>query len=106
MCSVYFWLRACGCGVGGSSGGSFGGVAGGMICRLCDECLGFCGFCCGAGNCCDRWWLWWFRLVWAGLCGLVCAGMVLRAAALVVVWLAGSAGWFWDRGFVVSGLVW
>ncbi|AEH29731.1 hypothetical protein TIA1EST31_02833 [Cutibacterium acnes FZ1/2/0] len=32
--------------------------------------------------------------------------MVFRAAALVVVWLAGSAGWFWDRGFVVSGLVW
>ncbi|ERS31143.1 MAG: hypothetical protein HW422_1, partial [Cutibacterium acnes] len=25
--------------------------------------------------------------------------MVFRAAALVVVWLAGSAGWFWDRGF-------
>ncbi|MCM4186061.1 hypothetical protein PA10_00040 [Cutibacterium acnes P10] len=24
----------------------------------------------------------------------------------MVVWLAGSAGWFWDRGFVVSGLVW
>ncbi|PZA01259.1 hypothetical protein Asn12ST33_00020 [Cutibacterium acnes] len=22
------------------------------------------------------------------------------------VCLAGSAGWFWDRGFVVSGLVW
>lgn len=42
----------------------------------------------------------------AGLCDLVCAGMVFRAAALVVVWLAGSAGWFWDRGFVVSGLVW
>ena len=34
------------------------------------------------------------------------SGMVFRAAALVVVWLAGSAGWFWDRGFVVSGLVW
>ena len=33
------------------------------------------------------------------------SGMVFRAAALVV-WLAGSAGWFWDRGFVVSGLVW
>ena len=34
VCSVCFWLRACGCGVGGSSGGSggsFGGVAGGMI---------------------------------------------------------------------------
>ena len=30
-CVVCFWLRACGCGVGGSSGGSFGGVAGGMI---------------------------------------------------------------------------
>lgn len=45
--------------------------------------------------------------MWAGLCDLVCAGMVFRAAALVVVvWLAGSAGWFWDRGFVVSGLVW
>ena len=29
------------------------------------------------------------------------SGMVFRAAALVVVWLAGSAGWFWDRGFVV-----
>lgn len=42
----------------------------------------------------------------AGLCDLVCAGIVFRAAALVVVWLAGSAGWFWDRGFVVSGLVW
>ncbi|EFT26493.1 hypothetical protein HMPREF9577_00998, partial [Cutibacterium acnes HL110PA3] len=51
---------------------------------MCDECLGFCGSCCGAGNCCDRWWLWWFRLVWAGLCDLVCAGMVFRAAALVV----------------------
>ncbi|WP_284779092.1 hypothetical protein [Cutibacterium acnes] len=48
----------------------------------------------------------WCGLVWAGLCDLVCAGMVFRAAALVVVWLAGSAGWFWDRGFVVSGLVW
>lgn len=34
------------------------------------------------------------------------SGMVFRVAALVVVWLAGSAGWFWDRGFVVSGLVW
>ncbi|MCM8854017.1 hypothetical protein [Cutibacterium sp. 37298] len=33
-------------------------------------------------------------------------GYGFRAAALVVVWLAGSAGWFWDRGFVVSGLVW
>ena len=31
VCVVCFWLRACGCGVGGSSGGSFGGVAGGMI---------------------------------------------------------------------------
>ncbi|MCU7483282.1 hypothetical protein PA19B2_00111, partial [Cutibacterium acnes 19B2] len=29
--------------------------------------------------------------MWAGLCDLVCAGMVFRAAALVVVWLAGSA---------------
>ena len=28
------------------------------------------------------------------MCDLVCAGMVFRAAALVVVWLAGSAGWF------------
>ncbi|AXM05785.1 hypothetical protein DXN06_00320 [Cutibacterium acnes] len=35
------------------------------------------------------------------------SGMVFRAAALVVVWLAGSAGWFWDRGFGVGvvGLV-
>jgi len=46
-----------------------------------------------------------------GWCGLGCViwfvlVMVFRAAALVVVWLAGSAGWFWDRGFVVSGLVW
>ncbi|KEY35169.1 hypothetical protein FB33_2562, partial [Cutibacterium acnes] len=30
--------------------------------------------------------------------------MVFRAAALVGGWLAGSAGWFWGRGFVVSGL--
>ncbi|MES6262754.1 hypothetical protein U6M29_03755, partial [Cutibacterium acnes] len=58
--------------------------------------------------------MWWFRLVWAGLCDLVCAGMVFRAAALVVVWLAGSAGWFcwlvlgsWFCGFGVGvvGLV-
>ena len=67
-----------------------------------------CSVCWAVGGCvCGSWWwLWWFRLVWAGLCDLVCAGMVFRAAALVVVWLAGSAGWFWDRGFVVSGLVW
>ncbi|MCP9438226.1 hypothetical protein NNA84_11800 [Cutibacterium acnes] len=30
----------------------------------------------------------------SGLTAGECSGMVFRAAALVVVWLAGSAGWF------------
>lgn len=61
-----------------------------------------------------RWGLRvWFLVVVVLGCFLVgfdggeCSGMVFRAAALVVVWLAGSAGWFWDRGFGVGvvGLV-
>ena len=36
----------------------------------------------------------------AGLCDLVCAGIVFRAAALVVVWLAGSGiVVLWFRGW-------
>lgn len=69
---------------------------------------GVCSVCRAVGGCvCGSWWwlcLGCFLVGFDG--GGEGSGMVFRAAALVVVWLAGSAGWFWDRGFVVSGLVW
>lgn len=68
---------------------------------------GVCSVCWAVGGCvCGSWWWLCLDVFLSGLAAGECSGMVFRAAALVVVWLAGSAGWFWDRGFVVSGLVW
>ncbi|MES8058936.1 hypothetical protein U6R69_12115, partial [Cutibacterium acnes] len=68
---------------------------------------GVCSVCWAVGGCvCGSWWWLCLDVFLSGLTAGECSGMVFRAAALVVVWLAGSAGWFWDRGFVVSGLVW
>ncbi|WP_162137386.1 hypothetical protein [Cutibacterium acnes] len=83
------------------------GVAGWWVCGfvlvvgVCVVCVGPLGAACVVlgGGC-----VWDVFL--SGLTAGEGSGMVFRAAALVVVWLAGSAGWFWDRGFVVSGLVW
>lgn len=68
---------------------------------------GVCSVCRAVGGCvCGSWWWLCLDVFLSGLTAGEGSGMVFRAAALVVVWLAGSAGWFWDRGFVVSGLVW
>lgn len=72
-------------------------VGGGCVCSVC--------WAVGGCVCGSWWWLCWDVFL-SGLTAGEGSGMVFRAAALVVVWLAGSAGWFWDRGFVVSGLVW
>jgi hypothetical protein len=82
------------------------GVAGWWV-WVCVGGGGVCSVCWAVGGCvCGSWWWLCLDVFLSGLAAGECSGMVFRAAALVVVWLAGSAGWFWDRGFVVSGLVW